>query len=301
MDTWGQVSAFLAAHHGLIDRAALARLGVGRGEIGRWVADRRLERCAPRVWRLVGAPATWEQRLQAGLLSLGPGAAVSHGAAAALHRLDRWPPGPVEFVVPRSARHVALDAVVHSTRSIGRTDTVTVNGLRTTSATRTIIDLAGSGVNGDGLRAAIDSAVRFELSAPIVITRRLNKLGRSGRRGVRALDDLLLDAGGHTMLEREFLTLVRRARLPRPRTQVIFHDGERTLARVDFLFEAARLVVEVSGRLGHSTPAERARDAQRRNELQDLGLDVYEFTWEQVTRHPDQVIAQLRPRLSSAS
>ncbi|HWL42875.1 MAG TPA: DUF559 domain-containing protein [Ilumatobacter sp.] len=186
---------------------------------------------------------------------------------------------------------------MHSTRAIGRADVVTVRGLRTTSATRTIIDLAGAGVTGDPLKAAIDSAVRFELSAPIVIARRLTTLGRAGRRGVRALDDLLLDAGGHTMLEREFLTIVRRAGLPRPRTQAIFCDGARTLARVDFLFELQQLVVEVTGRLGHSTPEDRARDAQRRNELQDLGLDVYEFTWEQVTRHPNQVVAQLRGRL----
>jgi very-short-patch-repair endonuclease len=57
--------------------------------------------------------------------------------------------------------------------------------------------------------------------------------------------------------------------------------------------------VEVSGRKGHSSPAERARDAQRRNELQDLGFDVYEYTWEQVTQSPDQIVVQLRSRLAA--
>ena len=114
---------------------------------------------------------------------------------------------------------------------------------------------------------------------------------------MRLLDELLVDAGGHTMLEREFLRLMREAHLPRPETQVIFRDGQRTAARVDFLFPEWKIVVEVSGRLGHSSPSERARDAQRRNELQDLGMRVYEFTWEQVTKRPVWVQSQMRRHL----
>lgn len=299
MDQWVAVSRFMERHHGVIDRERLARFGVGRGEIARWVAAGRLERCAPRVWRLVGSTATWEQQLQAGLLSLGPRAAVSHAAAAAWLGLDRWAPGPVEFIVPRGSRLAAVPGIVHSARGIGAADIITVRGMRTTAATRTVIDLAEAGAESDRLAAAIDSAVRLGLSAPVVITRRLDAVGRAGRRGIKALDALLADAGGHTMLERELLRLVRGAGLPRPATQAIFRDGDRTLARVDFLFEREQLVVEVSGRLGHSSPTERARDAQRRNELQDLGFDVYEFTWEQVTRCPNQVLTQLRSRLAA--
>jgi very-short-patch-repair endonuclease len=90
---------------------------------------------------------------------------------------------------------------------------------------------------------------------------------------------------------------MREAGLPRPEPQVVFKDGERTLARVDFLFRDFGLVVEVSGQLGHATPTERARDAQRRNELQDLGLTVYEFTYDQVVNHTRWVQQQMRRRL----
>ena len=62
---------------------------------------------------------------------------------------------------------------------------------------------------------------------------------------------------------------------------MIHRRGAETFARVDFLFEPFGVVVEVSGRLGHSSPAERARDAQRRNELQDAGRHVFEYTWEE--------------------
>ena len=60
------------------------------------------------------------------------------------------------------------------------------------------------------------------------------------------------------------------------------------------------MVVEVSGTKGHSSPSERARDAQRRNELQDLGMKVYEYTWEQVTGQRDWVVDTLRDRLRAA-
>lgn len=76
-------------------------------------------------------------------------------------------------------------------------------------------------------------------------------------------------------------------------------DGA-TFARVDFFFEPFGVVIEVSGRLGHSSPAERARDAQRRNELQDVGRKVYEYTWEDVTQRASHVRSSLTARLHAA-
>lgn len=101
------------------------------------------------------------------------------------------------------------------------------------------------------------------------------------------------------MLERRFLGLVRRSGLPHPRPQVVERRGSTHIARVDFSWDDRRVVVEVSGRKGHSSPAERARDAHRRNELQDLGWRVYEFTWEQVTRRSEWVIGTLRGYLAA--
>jgi very-short-patch-repair endonuclease len=54
------------------------------------------------------------------------------------------------------------------------------------------------------------------------------------------------------------------------------------------------LIVEVSGRRGHSSDAERAKDAQRRNELQTLGYTVLEFTYTDIKDRPDYVLATLR-------
>jgi Protein of unknown function (DUF559) len=300
MDRWPEVVDMLATQHGLVSAAQLSELKLSRHTIARWTVERRLEKFGPRVMRLVGAPVTWEQRLTGGLLSLGKSAAISHRAAARLHAFDRFTADDVDFLVGRTERNSRLAATVHSSALIRKLDIVTVDGFRTTSATRTILDLANLQVDPDRLRAAIDSAVRLQLSAPEAIRRQLADIRRRGRTGVRMIDELLYDAGGHTMLEREFLRLMREADLPRPQPQVVFRDGKRTMARVDFLYAEWKIVVEVSGRIGHSTPPERARDAQRRNELQDLGLRVYEFTWEDVTRRPSWVQKQMRVRLRAA-
>lgn len=299
MSTWTNVTEHLDAQHGVIARRQLETAGVANSQLRSWVASRRLERAAPRVWRVVGAPVTWHQRLHTGLLSLGRMSWVSHGAAARLHGFDRAPAGAVDFLVIRGHRSVDLEERVHSTRRWGPTDEVVVDGLRVTSATRTILDLANARAHPDRIRAAIDTAVRLELSSPEAIRLRLDQLRGRGRVGVRQIEDLLEDAGGHTMLERRFLELMSQAGLPRPETQVVLRTpgDARFVARVDFLYPEHGVVIEVSGQLGHASPSERSRDAQRRNELQDLGLRVYEFTWDDVTKRPLAVVVKIRSLL----
>jgi very-short-patch-repair endonuclease len=90
---------------------------------------------------------------------------------------------------------------------------------------------------------------------------------------------------------------MREAGLPRPTPQVVHRRDGRTFARVDFIFEEHSIVVEVSGRKGHASDAERAKDAQRRNELQDVGRRVYEYTYRQVTQEPGYVVRTMRVRL----
>lgn len=296
----GAITRQAAAQHGVVTTAQLDRLTATRWHWRRFVRLGWLRSVAPHVYVIAGAPLTWERALQTGLLSLGPTALVSHRAAAALHGFDRCHPEAVEFTVPRARRNRPGGTTVHSTSHLGRTDAITVGGFRVTSATRTVIDLARLRVPRPEIEAAIDSAVRLRLSSPVVLERRLAELRGRGRWGCRLLDELLIDSGGHTMLERRFLALVRRAGLPRPRTQVVTRRGSRTVARVDFLYDEYQLVVEVSGQHGHASPSERSKDAQRRNELQELGWVVYEYTWHHVTQQPAYVRRTLTDRLRRA-
>jgi very-short-patch-repair endonuclease len=296
-----QLTICAANQYGLVTLRQLDGLGVTRHQRQELVTRGWLHLIAPRVYAISGAPSSIERKLMAGLLSLGDDAVVSHEAAARLHGFDRCLPDAVEFSVPRASRHARGRFRVHSTRDLAGIDRVTIDGFRCTSATRTIIDLARARIPKVRLEAAIDSAVRSGATAPVVLATRLAELRGPGRWGARRLDELLLDSGGHTMLERRFLKLMREAGLPTPRTQVVHRRDGRTFARVDFLFESHGVVVEVSGRKGHASDAERARDAQRRNELQDIGSRVYEYTYQQVARDPSYVVRTMRTRLASVT
>jgi very-short-patch-repair endonuclease len=291
------IALLASGQHGLVTLEQLERLGITRQQLRTLVGDGWLHSMAPRVYGIAGVPSSTQRKLMLGLLSLGPAAVISHEAAARLHDFDRCLPDAVEFTVPRELRHSRGRFRLHSTGMLPPIDRVTVAGFPCTSATRTIIDLARARISQVRLEAAIDSAVRSQLTSPVVLERRLTALRGPGRWGAPKLDELLLDSGGHTLLERRFLQLMRTAGLPRPRTQVVHRRDGRTFARVDFFFDEHSVVVEVSGRKGHASDAERARDAQRRNELQDVGRKVYEYTYHQVMKEPDHVVRTMRQRL----
>jgi very-short-patch-repair endonuclease len=179
---------------------------------------------------------------------------------------------------------------------VGLIDQVEVQGFRTTSAARTIIDLAGE-VSLRELENAVDSSLRSGWTSEAFLRRRLAHLRHRGRDGVRLLDRALDGAGGHTRLEREFLAIVRRAGLPKPRCQRLHQDGGRFVARTDFSWDVQRVIAEVAGHGTHATRQQRRRDAQRQAELSVLGWMVLTFTYEQVMEDPGWVLGIVRRAL----
>lgn len=292
-----ELIAIAEGQDGLLTLTQLRRVVPARHRQRKLIDDGSIRRIAPGTFKIGGSPETHRQRLRAGLLSLGRQSWVSYEAAATLHRLDRHDPDAVEFTVPRSRSIRSTPFTVHTTERLSPIDLIVVDGLRCMSATRTIIDLALARRPVARIEAAIDSAVRQGLSAPLAIATRLETLRGSGRWGCRLIDDLVVDSGGHSPLERRFLSIIRSVGLPRPRTQAIHRKDGRHVARVDFLFEDASVVVEVSGQHGHSSPTERSRDAQRRNELQELGRRVYEYTYRDVMGDPAMVARTMHRRL----
>jgi very-short-patch-repair endonuclease len=267
--------------------------GLTPGQIRHRFRTGRWERVGSRSFRVTGAPATWEQQLMLGLLDLGHDAVVSMRAAAALHGFEGFAPTPVEFTIPRRTGGAKTVWQVHTTKRWDRIDRTAAGGFPCTSASRTIVDLAAVATESQ-LSRAIDSAVRDGSSSPTFLRKRLTDLRGSGRAGVRILDELMPDTGGESNLERCFLRLVRTAGLPRPVCQQIVRRDGVTIARVDFRFPGTKVIVEVSGRRGHVSDPERAKDAWRRNELQAAGFVVLEFTNDHIRRTPAAVIATLR-------
>lgn len=258
-------------------------------------------RVAKGVYRITGAPITWHQSLQAGVWSLGPSSMVSHAAAARLHGFDGFDAAGCEFVVDRACRGrspAGVECTVHTAVHHRAADRVHIDGLPATSAARTIVDLARNGAGRAALESSVDSAVRLRKVTLEVLIDRLRLLRGPELSGFGRLAGVLVHAGGHTFLERRFLELVDAAGFPTPTPQVVHRVGGRHIARVDFEFVRHGVVVEVSGGRGHSSAADRAKDARRRNDLQRDGLLVLEFTYEQVVDESDMVIAVLRAALA---
>jgi very-short-patch-repair endonuclease len=291
------IAKIAARQDGVITLAQLRHEIPARHRQRKLIEHGGLVRVAPGVYAINGSPDTYRRRLRSGLLSLGHDSWVSYEAAAQLQGLDRSRPDIVEFTVARGRSVQCQPFTIHTSHRIPAIDRVEVDGLRCLSATRTVIDLAHARRSTARIEAAIDSAIRKGLSAPHTIATRLETLRGQGRWGCLLIERLVVDSGGHSPLERRFLQICREAGLSRPLTQAIHRKGQRHIARVDFLFAAEAIVIEVSGQHGHSSPTERRRDAQRRNELQDLGRRVYEYTYADVTESPEMVRRTLLKRL----
>lgn len=82
-------------------------------------------------------------------------------------------------------------------------------------------------------------------------------------------------------------------------------NAQLTLGRrvvvVDVLFAAARVVIEVDGFATHSSREAFQRDRSRQNDLVAAGYQVLRFTWDDVTRRPAAVVAQVRAALRRSS
>ncbi len=295
------LAATAARQFGVFSQEQAGAAGVDRRGLARRRSSGTIERIGIMSYRFAGQLPSWRQSLMAGLLDLGPGAVVSGRAAAALHGFDGFPEGPLEFLVPRAARSRRTVGLVRSSSALAPIDRCVVDVcVVATSPARTIIALAAH-VPAADVKRAVDSAIRDGGTSEQFLRRRLTALRGPGRQGVRLLDEVLEGAGGHSFLERRFLELVRGARLPGPATQVIFRrDGQR-VARVDFVWEFARLIVEVNGHRTHSTREHLQRDEQRRTELTLLGYRVVVFTYDDVIGRPEWVIGRLRELVTPAA
>lgn len=258
-----------------------------RLQLGLWVP------LAPGVWTHRATEPTWALRARAVLQWLGEDAALYGRSALHWWGVDQREPDDVEVLVPRERRSLRGPCRLH-TGGWRPNELRRSNGVRLQEPCQAIVAAAGHDRSADALERTIDEAVRRRLVSRRALSTRIAASAGSGHAGVRLLRTLLLDSGGESFLERRFLGLVRRAGLPRPDCQVVHRSGGTHLARVDFLFPGTDVVVEVTGRLGHATDAERRADARRRNALQQAGRVVLEFTTADVLDAREYVVATLR-------
>jgi very-short-patch-repair endonuclease len=284
-----------ASQNGAASFAQAEGLGIRPQTLRAWARRGDVIRLGRRCVTFPGTPEGWYQQLRVGLLDLGPEAAVAGRAAAALLGLDGFARGDLEFIVPRHLRERSTVGRVRSIADLAPIDTIEVEGFRCCSGALLVVELARRAARDELVRAT-DSVIRDGWSSETFLRRRLVHLRHPGRDGVRLLDDVLGGPRAESWLERRFLQLVRAARLPEPRTQVIHRRSNAQIARLDALWEPD-LVVEINGHRGHSTRRQLQADEQRRTELTAVGYRVVVFTYDDVVMRPQWVITKLRELL----
>lgn len=289
-----QIDRIAKGQHGLVTSSqAVAALGPSRTK--RWAASGRLVSVQPRVWRVAGAPATWHQDLLAAQLS--SAGLVGCRSAGALLQLTSATDLVEVSVRQRQQPRLRPPAVVHRSVDLDPRDYVEVDGLRVTTACRTIVDL------GLVLREAqVADAVSTGLARRILSVEDLRairaRLSRCGRNGVgvlgRVLDDRFpLLAAEESVLEGRLLTLLRRSGLPAPSVQFEVRHAGRFVARVDAAYPDQRVAIELDGYEHHTSSKAFQRDRARQNELVSLGWTVLRFTWHDVVNRPQTVVAAI--------
>jgi len=283
--------------HRIATVADVAALGISAARWRRWQDHHEWLQITPEHFRHAATELTFEMTLHAGAQWLGTRGALHAASALFWLGVEVSMPPRAEFVVPRVNRSIPNWIALHTSLSLREDDVIRHRGVRTTTATRALLDYAATGVSANDLEKAIDSAIRLRRTALTRLRKRLSEVGGRGRAGTRLMRELLLDSGGESHLERRFLRLLRQLGLPRPECQVVHRRGNSTVARVDFQLPGTNVVVEVSGRLGHTSDGDRRRDAHRRNALQQSGMQVLEFTTADVIDGRDYVLTTLHTSL----
>lgn len=181
-------------------------------------------------------------------------------------------------------------------RSLRPSDVTVIAGVKVTTPTRTLIDLAAV-VSTDRLEAALDDALRRGLTSLRKLEAALRSPG-APRRGIATLARLLAGRSPgrvpESALERRLAALLVRSGLPKPVAQYEVREGSRVVARVDLAYPGFKLALEADGYAFHADRSAWERDRLRDNDLVGLGWTVLRFTKEQMQSQPVRVVAQVR-------
>lgn len=187
-------------------------------------------------------------RAAAAVLACGEGAALSHDSAAALWGLRRWPWTPeVTVLTDRRPPRVRT----HLSTTLTQTDVRIQLDVRTTSAGRTIADIAPRLTDRQLTRVVQDARHKDHLK-PTALQQLLNRCPR-----IRQLVDPDQNPT-RSPLEDDFLRWIRRHKLPMP-TINVKADG----TEVDARFDAERVILEVDSWTYHGDPVSFRNDAER--------------------------------------
>lgn len=280
--------------HGVFTRAQALACGIGSTTIDARLRRGVYEHLHPGVLAFPATRSTWRRSVVACVFSIGQPVAASHLTAAHLWGMTDRQPSGVEIVCRRHEREHRPDVTVHESKDLISDDVVIVDGIPTTSAVRTIVDLGASARLGVVARC-LDMALLRQLFALEDVDAFLARVARKGRRGVGTIRPLIKERlvwQGRTESELEnfFRRVVHLAGLPMPEPQFILTEPDGTfVGRFDFAYPLRRLLIELDSERYHMDPESFQRDRDKQNRAHALGFTVYRFTYRQLMEDPSQI------------
>ena len=230
----------------------------------------------------------------AGVLAIGPGAVLSHRAAAA-HRGLR-PYSGVEITLERPRRR-RTGIRVHQLQLL-RDEVTVLRGIPVTTVPRTLFDLAAVLPRSEVERAIKEAEIQQltdHLSLPDLLTR------YPRREGVAMIRTILREGAVLTRSELEvrFLSFLRTTGLPPPEVNAWLLLAGRWI-ECDCVWRDRRVIVELDGRAAHDTARAFESDRARDRMVMAFGWRVVRVTWRQLHHEPQAVAYDLKALLSSA-
>lgn len=295
------IAALAARQHGVVSRAQLRGLGLAEDAISDRIASEYVHPVFRGTYAVGHRAIIRPGRILAAALACDEGTVVSHGSAAEL--LGLWDRRlPVIHVIPPDWTGRKIPGIRWHRVRLPRPDEIEVrNGITCTTASRTIVDMAGESGWGQLRRLVEQAAILRQLDVDEIDL----VLSRGRRHGAPRLRTVLAGWRGteerpriRSRLEARVLPLLVEEGLPAPKTNVKLNvDGNRF--EIDLLWQKQRLAIETDGEETHGTRMAFQRDRKRDQILTAAGYRTARITWRQVVDEPTAVANRIARMLKS--
>jgi hypothetical protein len=233
--------------------------------------------------------------------ALGPGVVASHTTAARIHMLDALEqPGRIVLSrAPGRNRSGRTEFHIHSVQ-LPASHVTNVLDVAVTTVARTVIDIARTAPFRDAVVVA-DSALRAKKTSMDELMRVLADCrGWPGARQARRVVEFA-DGNSESALESIGRVAFDEFGLPAPELQA-WVGGDDVVGRADFYWPRHATIAEADGLMKYADDPQRKIAAQIRRDdrLRGAGFEIVHFTWEEITRNPQEVVDRVQTAFSRA-
>jgi very-short-patch-repair endonuclease/predicted transcriptional regulator of viral defense system len=233
--------------------------------------------------------------------AVGRDAVASHHSAALIHGINllNQAAGTVTLTRPPARRTSRLrsDGIVFHAADLPTEHVTSRYGLLVTTVPRTVIDLARTSSFREAVVAA-DSTLQAELAtkADLLTIAGVCRRWPGIQQARRVIE--FSDERAESVLESCARVALAEAGLEPPELQVTIHGPDWSF-RVDLCWPKHRVIAEADGLVKYNSRKDLAKQFERDRLLRDAGYQVIHFTWHEVMRTPEVVIARIRSAIAA--